>query len=144
MQQTWYVDVAGYIFFDENFRPRCVKTFIIQCSIRSFHTFLRISWVYLNMSTHSKGDPPVDRHGIPLKRYLTWNPDVFQAKACKKNHSHRLFYFKIILHPVSVFLRNYFLLLTASRKKLFPKKTLQKAHEGFKISQMHRLTFNLI
>ena len=32
------------------------------------------------MSTHSKGDPPVARHGIPLKRYLTWNPDVFQAK----------------------------------------------------------------
>ena len=36
------------------------------------------------MSTHSKGDPPVARHGILLKRYLTWNPDVFQAKACKK------------------------------------------------------------
>ena len=64
----------------QNFRRRCVKTFIIQRSIRNFHTFLRISWVYLNMSTHSKGDPPVARHGIPLKRYLTWNPDVFQAK----------------------------------------------------------------
>ena len=36
------------------------------------------------MSTYSKSDPPVARHGIPLKRYLTWNPDVFQAKACKK------------------------------------------------------------
>ena len=52
-------------------------------SVISIH-FLRISWVYLDMSTYSKSDPPVARHGIPLKRYLTWNPDVFQAKACKK------------------------------------------------------------
>ena len=142
MQQTWYVDFAGDIFFDENFRPRSVKTFIIQRSIRNFHTFLRISWVYLYTSTYSKGDSPVARHGITLKRYLTWNSDVFLAKACKKTSPSSL-YFKMILHPVSVFLRNYFFLLTASGQKLFRKKTLQTAHGRFKISQMRRFTFHL-
>ena len=53
------------------------------------------------MSTHSKGDPPVAHHGIPLKRYLTWSPDVFLAKACTKSFPLSL-YFKIIFHPVSV------------------------------------------
>ena len=129
MQQTWYVDFAGDIFFDENFRPRSVKTFIIQRSIRNFHTFLRISSVYLYTSTYSKGDSP-------------WNSDVFLAKACKKTSPSSL-YFKMILHPVSVFLRNYFFLLTASGQKLFRKKTLQTAHGRFKISQMRRLTFYL-
>ena len=90
MQQTWYVDFAGEIFFDENFRPRSVKTFIIQRSIRNFHTFLRISWVYLYASTYSKGDSPVARHGITLKRYLTWNSDVFPGQSLQK-HPHRLF-----------------------------------------------------
>ena len=45
------------------------------------------------MSTHLKDDPLVARHGIPLKQYLTWSPDVFLAKACKK-YSHRLFVLK--------------------------------------------------
>ena len=70
---------------------------------------------------------------------------MWLLRLCKphKNHSLRLFYFKIILHPVSVFLRNYFFYQRPPEKKLFPKKTLQTAHEGFKISQMHRLTFHL-
>ena len=142
MQQTWYVDFAGDIFFDENFRPRSVKTFIIQRSIRNFHTFLRISWVYLYTSTYSKGDSPVARHGITLKRYLTWNPDVFPVQSMQKPSPPSL-YFKMILYPVSVFLRNYFFLLTASGQKLFRKKTLQTAHGRFKISQMRRFTFHL-
>ena len=37
------------------------------------------------MSTHSKGDPPVARHGIPLKRYLTWNLDVLHVPSDMKN-----------------------------------------------------------
>ena len=139
MQQTWYVDFAGHIFFDENFRPRRVKTFIIQRSIRNFHTFLRI---YLYTSTYSKSDSPVARHGITLKRYLTWNPDVFPGQSLQKTSPPSL-YFKMILHPVSVFLRNYFFLLTASGQKLFRKKTLQTAHGRFKISQMRRFTFHL-
>ena len=142
MRQTRYVDFAGDIFFDENFRPRSVKTFIIQRSIRNFHTFLRISWVYLYTSTYSKGDSPVARHGITLKRYLTWNPDVFPVQSMQKPSPPSL-YFKMILYPVSVFLRNYFFLLTASGQKLFRKKTLQTAHGRFKISQMRRLTFYL-
>ena len=142
MQQTWYVDFAGDIFFDENFRPRSVKTFIIQRSIRNFHTFLRISWVYLYTSTYSKGDSPVARHGITLKRYLTWNPDVFPVQSMQKPSPPSL-YFKMILYPVSVFLRNYFFLLMASGQKLFRKKTLQTAHGRFKISQMRRFTFHL-
>ena len=143
MQQTWYVDFAGDIFFDENFRPRSVKTFIIQRSIRNFHTFLRISWVYLYTSTYSKGDSPVARHGITLKRYLTWNPDVFPGQSLQKKTSPPYLYFKMILRPVSVFLQNYFFLLTASGQKLFHKKTLQTAHGRFKISQMRRFTFHL-
>ena len=140
MQQTWYVDFAGHIFFDENFRPRRVKTFIIQRSIRNFHTFLRI---YLYTSTYSKSDSPVARHGITLKRYLTWNPDVFPGQSLqKKKTSPPSLYFKMILHPVSVFLRNYFFLLTASGQKLFRKKTLQTTHGRFKISQMRRFTFH--
>ena len=79
-----------------------------------------------------------------LEAISDMEPRCFSGQSLPKNHSQSLFYFKIILHPVSVFLRNYSFLLTASRKKLFPKKTLQKAHEGFKISQMHRLTFHLI
>ena len=79
-----------------------------------------------------------------LEAISDMEPRCFSGQSLQKNHSQSLFYFKIILHPVSVFLRNYFFLLTASRKKLFPKKTLQTAHEGFKISQMHRLTFHLI
>ena len=142
MQQTWYVDFAGDIFFDENFRPRSVKTFIIQRFIRNFHTFLRISWVYLYTSTYSKGDSPVAHHGITLKRYLTWNPDVFPGQSLQKTSPPSL-YFKMILHPASVFLRNYFFLLTASGQKLFRKKTLQTAHGRFKISQIRRLTFHL-
>ena len=142
MQQTWYVDFAGDIFFDENFRPRSVKTFIIQRFIRNFHTFLRISWVYLYTSTYSKGDSPVARHGITLKRYLTWNPDVFPVQSMQKPSPPSL-YFKMILYPVSVFLRNYFFLLTASGQKLFRKKTLWTAHGRFKISQMRRFTFHL-
>ena len=142
MRQTRYVDFAGDIFFDENFRPRSVKTFIIQRSIRNFHTFLRISWVYLYTSTYSKGDSPVARHGITLKRYLTWNPDVFPGQSLQKPSPPSL-YFKMILYPVSVFLRNYFFLLTASGQKLFRKKTLQTAHGRFKISQMRRFTFHL-
>ena len=142
MQQTWYVDFAGDISFDENFRPRSVKTFIIQCSIRNFHTFLRISSVYLYTSTYSKGDSPVARHGITLKRYLTWNPDVFPGQSLQKNIP-IVSLFQNVLHPVSVFLRNYFFLLTASGQKLFRKKTLQTAHGRFKISQMRRFTFHL-
>ena len=142
MRQTRYVDFAGDIFFDENFRPRSVKTFIIQRFIRNFHTFLRISWVYLYTSTYSKGDSPVARHGITLKRYLTWNPDVFPVQSMQKPSPPSL-YFKMILYPVSVFLRNYFFLLTASGQKLFRKKTLQTAHGRFKISQMRRFTFHL-
>ena len=142
MQQTWYVDFAGDIFFDENFRPRSVKTFIIQRSIRNFHTFLRISWVYLYTSTYSKGDSPVVRHSITLKRYLTWYPDVFPGQSLQKNIP-IVSLFQNVLHPVSVFLRNYFFLLTASGQKLFRKKTLQTAHGRFKISQMRRFTFHL-
>ena len=142
MQQTWYVDFAGDLFFDENFRPRLVKTFIIQRSIRNFHTFPRISWVYLYTSTYSKGDSPVVRHSITLKRYLTWNPDVFPGQSLQKNIP-IVSLFQMILHPVSVFLRNYFFLLTASGQKLFRKKTLQTAHGRFKISQMRRFTFHL-
>ena len=66
----------------------------------------------------------------------------FLAKACKKTSPSSL-YFKMILHPVSVFLRNYFFLLTASGQKLFRKKTLQTAQGCFKISQMRRFTFHL-
>ena len=143
MQQTWYVDVAGDIFFDENFRPRCVKTFIIQRSIRNFLTFLSISWVYL-ICQHTRKVIHLWPATVFLDAISDMETRCFSGQSLQKNHSQSLFYFKIILHPVSVFLRNYFFLLTASRKKLFPKKTLQKAHEGFKISQMHRLTFHLI
>ena len=127
---------------DENFRPRRVKSFTIPRFIRNFHTFLRISWVYLYTSTYSKGDSPVARHGITLKRYLTWNPDVFPGQSLQKTSPPSL-YFKMILHPASVFLRNYFFLLTASGQKLFRKKTLQTAQGCFKISQMRRFTFHL-
>ena len=129
MQQTWYVDFAGDISFDENFRPRIVKTFIIQRSIRNFHTFLRISSVYLYTSTYSKGDSP-------------WNSDVFPGQSLQKNIP-IVSLFQNVLHPVSVFLRYYFFLLTASGQKLFRKKTLQTAHGRFKISQMRRFTFHL-
>ena len=133
MQQTWYVDFAGDISFDENFRPRSVKTFIIQRSIRNFHTFLRISSVYLYTSTYSKGDSPVARHGITLKRYLTWNPDVFPGQSLQKNIP-IVSLFQNVLHPVSVFLRNYFFLLTASGQKLFRKKTLVFLYKKRKIT----------
>ena len=100
MQQTWYVDFAGDIFFDENFRPRSVKTFIIQRSIRNFHTFLRISSVYLYTSTYSKGDSPVVRHSVTLSDIWHGTQTFFLAKACKKTSPSSL-YFKMILHPVS-------------------------------------------
>ena len=133
MQQTWYVDVAGYIFFDENFRPRCVKTFIIQCSIRSFHTFLRISRVYLNMSTHSKGDPPVDRHGIPLKRYLTWNPDVFQAKASKKKPFPPSLLFQNNSSPCQrLFTKLLFSINDLQKKSYSPKRRFKKPTKALK------------
>ena len=80
---------------------------------------------------------------------LLWNDiwrgtqTFFLAKACKKKTSPPYLYFKMILRPVSVFLRNYFFLLTASGQKLFRKKTLQTAHGRFKISQMRRFTFHL-
>ena len=83
------------------------------------------------MSTHLKGDPLVARHGIPLKQYLTWNPDVLSGQRLQKIFPPSLC-FKIILHPVNVFLRNYFFLLTASGQKLFRKNTIQTAHGGFK------------
>ena len=98
--------------------------------------------ISIHFSTYSKGDSPVARHGITLKRYLTWNPDVFPGQSLQKTSPPSL-YFKMILHPVSVFLRNYFFLLTASGQKLFRKKTLQTAHGRFKISQIRRLTFHL-
>ena len=63
-------------------------------------------------------------------------------KLAKKKTSPPSLYFKMILHPVSVFLRNYFFLLTASGEKLFRKKTLQTTHGRFKISQMRRFTFH--
>ena len=94
------------------------------------------------MSTHSKGDPPVAHHGIPLKRYVTWSPGVFLAKACTKSFPLSL-YFKITLHPVSVSFTKLLASTNGFRLKVIRKKTLQTAHGGFKISQMRRLTFHL-
>ena len=142
MQQTWYVDFAGDIFFDENFRPRRVKTFTIQRFIRNFHTFLRISWVYLYTSTYSKGDSPVARHGITLKRYLTWNSDVFPGQSLQKN----IPIVSLFQNDSSSCQRLFAKLLFSTnglRPKLFRKKTLQTAQGCFKISQMRRFTFHL-
>ena len=58
-------------------------------------------------------------------------PRCYSGQSLQKTFSPFL-YFKIILDPVSVFLRNYFFLLTASGQKLFRKKTPQTAHGGLK------------
>ena len=90
-----------------------------------------------------------------LERWFTCGPPRYYFEAISDMELRRFswpklaktsppsLYFKIILYPVSVFLRNYFFLLTASSQKLFREKTLWTAHGRFKISQMRRLTFHL-
>ena len=136
MQQTWYVDFAGDLFFDENFRSRLVKTFIIQRSIRNFHTFPRISMGILER-WFAYGPPRYYFEAIS-----DMEPRPFSWPKLAKKHPHCLFISKLFF-ILSTSYEITFFLLTASGQNLFRKKTLQTAHGRSKISQMRRLTFYL-
>ena len=67
-----------------------------------------------------------------LEAISDMEPRCFSGQSLQKNHSQSLFYFKIILHPVSVFLRNYFFYQRPPEKSYFPKRRFKQPTKALK------------